>query len=52
VPVTLVDIALVVVVVPLDAVQEGSSADQPDDVRCHQEEEDVDASSRAASNTP
>ena len=39
------------VVVPLDAVQECCSADQPDDVSRHQEEED-DASSRAVNDTP
>jgi len=50
-PVALVDIASVGVVVPLDAVQECCSADQPDDVRRHQEEED-DVSSRAANDTP
>jgi len=50
-PVALVDVAPVRVVVPLDAVQECCSADQPDDVRRHQKEED-DASSRAANDTP
>jgi len=50
-PVALVDIAPIGVVVPLDAVQECCSADQPDGVRRHQEEED-DASSRAGNNTP
>ena len=54
-PDALDDIVSVGVVVPLVAVQTGSSADQRRtfNVRRHREEEDIDvASSRAASNTP